>query len=86
MRTMQLGFSESLGWLLIIGGILLIFLAIILSIRRDNVGTTRVKTESRGIIFLGPIPIVWGYGKGSRIVSVIGLIAILIFILYFFVL
>ncbi|MHA1948525.1 MAG: TIGR00304 family membrane protein [Candidatus Thorarchaeota archaeon] len=83
---MQLGFSESLGWLLIIGGILLIFLAIILSIRRDNVGTTRVKTESRGIIFLGPIPIVWGYGKGSRIVSVIGLIAILIFILYFFVL
>lgn len=83
---MQLGLSESLGWLLIIGGILLIFLAIILSIRRNDDGTTRVKTESRGIFFLGPIPIVWGYGKGSKIVSVIGIIAILVFILYFFVL
>lgn len=80
---LQLGFSESLGWFLIIGGILLIFLAIILTVRgRDN-GTTRVKTESRGIIFLGPIPIVWGYGKGSRIISVIGIIAILLFIVFF---
>ncbi len=86
MRTLQLGFSEALGWLLIIGGIILIFLAIILSIRQKDDEATPVKTESRGIIFLGPIPIVWGYGKGSRIISVIGIIAILVFILYFFVL
>ncbi|MHA2025341.1 MAG: TIGR00304 family membrane protein [Candidatus Thorarchaeota archaeon] len=80
---MQLGFSESLGWFLIIGGILLIFLAIILTISRNDDGTPRVKTESKGIIFLGPIPIVWGYGRGSRIISVIGVVAVLLFIIFF---
>ena len=80
---MQLGFSESLGWFLIIAGILLIFLAIILTISRNDDGTMRVKTESKGIIFLGPIPIVWGYGRGSRIISVVGVIAILLFIIFF---
>jgi uncharacterized protein (TIGR00304 family) len=80
---MQLGFSESLGWFLIIGGILFIFLAIILSISRGEEGTTQVKTESKGIIFLGPIPIVWGYGRGARIISVIGILAILLFIIFF---
>ncbi len=80
---MQLGFSESLGWFLIIGGILLIFLAIILTISRNDDGTSRVKTESKGIIFLGPIPIVWGYGRGSRIISVVGVIVILLFIIFF---
>jgi uncharacterized protein (TIGR00304 family) len=83
---MQLAFSESIGWFLLIGGVLLIFLAIILSIRGDDEGPTQVKTESKGIIFLGPIPIVWGYGRGSRIITVIGVISILLFIVYFFIL
>jgi uncharacterized protein (TIGR00304 family) len=83
---MQLSLFESLGWFLIIGGILLIFLAIILSISRSEEGTTQVKTESKGIIFIGPIPIVWGYGRGSRIISIIGVLAIILFIIFFLVL
>jgi uncharacterized protein (TIGR00304 family) len=80
---MQLTFSESLGWFLIIGGILFISLAIILSIRSGEDSPSKTKTESKGIIFLGPIPIVWGFGKGTRIISVIGLMAILLFIIFF---
>ncbi len=75
---------ESIGWFLVIGGVLLIFLALILSFRHTDDGTTQLRTESKGIIFLGPIPIVWGYGKRTRLVSVIGIIAILLFIVFVF--
>ncbi len=75
---------ESIGWFLVIGGILLIFLALILSFRHNDDGTTQLRTESKGIIFLGPIPIVWGYGKKTRLISVIGFIAILLFVVFVF--
>ncbi|MFW9769125.1 MAG: DUF131 domain-containing protein [Candidatus Thorarchaeota archaeon] len=80
---MQITLTQSIGWFLLIGGILLIFLAIILTIRQDHDGPGQMKTESKGIIFLGPIPIMWGYGRGSRIISAIGLIAILLYIVFF---
>jgi uncharacterized protein (TIGR00304 family) len=83
VRKIQLTLTESFGWFLLIGGILLIFLAIILIIRGDNEGPTQARTESKGIIFIGPIPIVWGFGRGTRIISVIGLIAILLFFVFF---
>ena len=75
---------ESIGWFLVIGGILLIFLALILSFQHNDDETSQRRTESKGIIFLGPIPIVWGYGKKTRLVSVIGIIAILLFIVFVF--
>ena len=75
---------ESIGWFLVIGGILLIFLALILSFQHNDDETSQLRTESKGIIFLGPIPIVWGYGKKTRLVSVIGIIAILLFIVFVF--
>ncbi len=75
---------ESVGWFLVIGGVLFIFLALILSFRHTDDGTTQLRTESKGIIFLGPVPIVWGYGKKTRLISVIGIIAILFFIVFVF--
>jgi len=77
-------FMESVGWFLLIGGIMLIFLALILSFRHTDDGTTQLRTESKGIIFLGLIPIVWGYGKKAQLISVIGIIAILLFIVFVF--
>lgn len=73
---------ESLGWFLVIGGILLIFLGIILTFSRTDDEATQLRTESKGIIFLGPIPIVWGYGKKTWMISVIGVVAILLFIVF----
>lgn len=73
---------ESVGWFLVIGGVLLIFLAIILSFSRTDDEATQLRTESKGIIFLGPIPIVWGYGKKTRVISVIGMVAIVLFIVF----
>ena len=80
---MQLTFSQSLGWFLVIGGVLLIFLAIILTIRQQEGRPTEVKSESKGIIFIGPIPIVWGFGRGTRMISAIGFIAILLIFVFF---
>ncbi|MFW9795165.1 MAG: DUF131 domain-containing protein, partial [Candidatus Thorarchaeota archaeon] len=37
----------------------------------------QTQRESKGIILLGPIPIVWGYGK--KVWIAIGFIAILLF-------
>ena len=75
-------FIESLGWFLVIGGVFLIFLAIILSFSRKEKESTQYITDSKGIIFLGPIPIVWGYGKKTKMISVIGIVAILLFIVF----
>ena len=77
-------FMESLGWFLVIGGILLIFLALVLSFNRTDDEGIQPRPESKGIIFLGPIPIVWGYGKrGWMIAGAIGIILFLIWITVF---
>jgi uncharacterized protein (TIGR00304 family) len=73
-------FTEALGWFLVIGGIILIFLAVVMSINRTDDESIQSRTESKGIIFLGPIPIVWGYGKMSMMISIIAIVAILFFI------
>lgn len=45
---------------------------------------TETRTQSKGIIFLGPIPIVWGYGKkGWMIAGAIGIILVLVWIVFF---
>jgi uncharacterized membrane protein len=47
-------------------------------------GDSETRNQSKGVIFLGPIPIVWGYGRtGWMIAGVIGIIIALIWIVFF---
>ena len=72
-----------IGLSLIILGILAILLGVILMMRESDQGNTEVHRESKGIILLGPIPIVWGYGKrGWAVAIIVGIMLILVWILF----
>ena len=50
----------------------------------SEAGDTESRTQSKGIIFLGPIPILWGYGKkGWMIAGAIGIILAFLWIVFF---
>jgi uncharacterized protein (TIGR00304 family) len=74
-------FSDLLGIIglsLVALGVLAILLGVILIMRQSDQGNTEVRRESKGIILLGPIPIVWGYGKkGWAIAIIMGIILVL---------
>ncbi len=73
-----------LGWILLFIGILLVCLSVISALRDSESEDSETRIESKGIIFLGPIPIIWGYGKkGWLIAGVIGIILLLIWIVFF---
>ncbi|MHA1637556.1 MAG: TIGR00304 family membrane protein [Candidatus Thorarchaeota archaeon] len=67
----QLDFSiTQIAYFLIIAGIVAILIgvaSIVISHRRDPA----TSIESKGIILLGPIPIIWGYGKKVQIALII---------------
>ncbi|MHA1484060.1 MAG: TIGR00304 family membrane protein [Candidatus Thorarchaeota archaeon] len=72
-----------IGLSLIILGILTIVLGMILIMRESDQGNTEVHRESKGIILLGPIPIVWGYGKkGYAVAIIVGMILVLVWFLF----
>ena len=74
-------FSDLLGIIglsLVALGFLAILLGVISMMRQSDQGNTEVRRESKGIILLGPIPIVWGYGKkGWAIAIIMGIILVL---------
>ncbi|MBN2230582.1 MAG: DUF131 domain-containing protein [Candidatus Thorarchaeota archaeon] len=74
---------NALGWLLLISGILLVLFSILNMSQSKE--TSQIKSESKGVIFLGPIPIVWGYGKkGWMIAGIIGVGLMMIWLLLYF--
>jgi uncharacterized protein (TIGR00304 family) len=79
---MQVQILQSLGWVFLIIGILLVFISILSGIRSSD--SEEVRTQSKGVILLGPIPIVWGYGrKGWMIAGIVGIIILLIWFIFF---
>lgn len=82
MQTIVL--LQNLGWILLFIGILLVCLSAI-SAAKDSISEdNETRIESKGIIFLGPFPIIWGYGKkGWMIAGGIGIILLLIWIVVF---
>jgi len=70
--------------MLLIGGFVLVVISLASALLRRN-SEWEGSTESKGVILIGPIPIVWGYGaKGWIIAGAVGMILLLIwFILYF---
>ncbi len=81
---MQSTLLLSLGWVLLFLGIILICLYAISGFQESFSDETETQTQSKGIIFLGPIPIVWGYGKkGWMIAGILAVVFLLIWIVFF---
>ncbi|MGY5860150.1 MAG: DUF131 domain-containing protein [Candidatus Thorarchaeota archaeon] len=77
---------QNLGWIILFIGIILVCLYFISSMGESDseAGDTESRTQSKGIIFLGPIPILWGYGKkGWMIAGAIGIILAFLWIVFF---
>ncbi|MFW9803514.1 MAG: DUF131 domain-containing protein [Candidatus Thorarchaeota archaeon] len=73
---------QLLGFLILGLGILLI-LAGCLAMQRES-SSEEVHRESKGVILIGPIPIVWGFGRrGWLVAGAIGVILLLIWIIGF---
>ncbi len=82
MQTVTL--LQYLGWILLFIGILLVCISAISALKDSTSEDNETRIESKGIILLGPIPIVWGYGKrGWMIAGAIGIILFLIWITVF---
>ncbi|MFW9974687.1 MAG: DUF131 domain-containing protein [Candidatus Thorarchaeota archaeon] len=72
-------FIDFVAWTLIIIGSLIILSGIVSMLKHSDSEIVGQKRESKGIILLGPIPIVWGYGKKTWIAAAI--VAIALFVL-----
>ena len=74
-------FMDLLAWALIIVGAIIIISGIASMVMGSDFGGTEQRRESKGIILLGPIPIVWGYGK--RVWIVAAFVALALFLIVF---
>ncbi|MCK5152097.1 MAG: DUF131 domain-containing protein [Candidatus Thorarchaeota archaeon] len=57
---------ELFAYGIIIAGVVLVILSLLLSSRSNENANEGVKRESKGIVFLGPIPLVWGYSRKTQ--------------------
>ena len=81
---MQILLLQNLGWILLFIGIFLVCISAISALKDSTSEDSETRTKSKGVILLGPIPIVWGYGKkGWMIAGTIGIILLLVWILAF---
>lgn len=65
------------GTVLIGTGVLFILLAIMFFLRAQGTENPTGKIQSRGVILLGPIPIVWGFGDRGKVLAAVLFVAIL---------
>ncbi len=72
---------QNIALLIILAGILLIVLGFLLSSRGVEQNETSVR-KTRAIVFIGPIPLVWGFSRRTQ--ALLALIAILIFAAFLF--
>lgn len=75
----QFQLFQLLGVIIAVVGIVLIAIGALL-VSRDTPDESKARTESKGVIFIGPIPIVWGLGRRGWMVA--GLIGIVLFLLW----
>jgi uncharacterized protein (TIGR00304 family) len=52
------------GTLLILAGFVLIFAGVVVSVARSLLGEGDIEAEAGGVVFIGPVPIVFGTGRG----------------------
>jgi uncharacterized membrane protein len=70
MQAASWNFLGLIGGLLILAGMILIVVGLVMrNSAPDN--EREIRTESKGVMLLGPIPIVWGFGKTGWIIAAI---------------
>ncbi|MHA2141832.1 MAG: TIGR00304 family membrane protein [Candidatus Thorarchaeota archaeon] len=72
--------------LLVLGlGIILIVAGCVAGWRSPEDSDKEARRESKGVILIGPIPIVWGFGRrGWLVAGAIGVILFLVWIIWLF--
>ncbi|MFW9845682.1 MAG: DUF131 domain-containing protein [Candidatus Thorarchaeota archaeon] len=72
---------QTAGFFILIIGILMIIAGLTSALIGSRSQDDASRRESKGVIFLGPIPIVWGFGKrGWAVAGAMGVALILIWI------
>ena len=74
-------FLDLLAWALIIVGVIIIISGVASALMGSDFGGAEQRRESKGIILVGPIPIVWGYGRKAWVVAAI--VALALFLIVF---
>ena len=75
---------QLLGIILIIVGFILIIIGAIYFFVSTN-HKAPVQKESKGVILIGPIPIIWGFGEKGKIIGIILFVLVIaIWVLFFF--
>lgn len=70
-----------MGFFILVIGIIMIIVGIVNALITSWSTEEAQERESKGVIFLGPIPIVWGFGKkGWAVAGTIGVVLILIWV------
>jgi uncharacterized protein (TIGR00304 family) len=69
--------TQILGWILLIVGVVIVVLSLFSALASDKQGESR-QTKSRGLILIGPIPIVWGFGTRGWLVAGVIVVALVI--------
>ena len=69
-----------LGLFFIVIGIVVIIVGILLMSSLQEETNGNAKRDSKGIVFLGPIPIIWGFSRRTQII--IAIIGISLFATY----
>jgi uncharacterized membrane protein len=73
-----------IAWALIILGTIIILSGLASILFRSEIDGVDSRRESKGIILLGPIPIVWGYGRKAWIIAAIIAITLFLIVLIWF--
>ena len=78
MHVMDANNMLSMGMVLIVAGILLIFLSTL-----KMASEARAKTEVAVVGFIGPVPVGFGTGKNALIMALLlGIVTLLLFVLW----
>jgi uncharacterized membrane protein len=77
----SVNFMDLLACMLVIIGAIIIISGITSMLMDSDIERVEQRRESKGIILLGPLPIVWGYGKKAWIIAAI--VAFILFLIVF---
>ncbi len=72
------------GLLLVLAGFALVFVGIVVSVARSLLSEGDVEAEAGGVVFVGPIPIVFGTSKGVVWMALAIAIVMLVFFFVFY--
>jgi len=80
---MDTQYFVSIGIFLILLGFLVLLSAIIISIVSGRSSTAESEIKGGGVVFIGPIPLIFGTDKGT--VTFVVILAIILMVLYYLV-